>query len=51
MDLNYDNDAAPSARVLPMLKTADQFQAWLTRVSNKCWAQTGKDINLVSDEV
>ena len=34
-----------------MLKTADQYQAWRTRVSNKCWAQTGKDITLVTDDV
>jgi len=50
MDLNDDTGAASGTRV-PMLKTADQYQAWRTRVSNKCWAQTGKDISLVTDDV
>jgi len=51
MDLNADDTGAASGTRVPMLKTADQYQAWRTRVSNKCWAQTGKDITLVTDDV
>ena len=34
-----------------MLKTADQYHAWRTRVTDKCWALTGKDITLLSDDL
>ena len=44
--------SAASAGVsgVPVLRTADQYHAWKTRVSNKCWAQTGIDVLLVSDD-
>ena len=56
MDIKTDNAAysedhsGASARV-PMLKTADQYHAWCTRVTDKCWALTGKDITLLSDDL
>src|SRR4051794_18494193 len=34
---------------LPLLRTADQFQAWRVRVADKCWALTGKDVFLVQN--
>ena len=35
----------------PLLKTADQYQAWRVRIANKCWAATGKDIFALKDQV
>ncbi len=56
MDIKTDNavysedHSGRSARV-PVLKTADQYHAWCTRVTDKCWALTGKDITLLSDDL
>ena len=48
MSLNAFDAAAAN---VPALKTVDQFLAWRTRVLNKCWATTGRDVSLLSDEV
>ena len=34
-----------------LLRTSDQHDAWRLRVTDKCWAKTGKDILLVTDAV
>ena len=38
-----------SSNIIPMLRTADQHDAWRARVLNKCWALTGVDILAVTD--
>src|SRR4051812_48392976 len=49
MSLNAD-DYDKGGRI-PLLNTADQYQAWRVRVSDKCWALTGKDIFQLKDAV
>jgi hypothetical protein len=49
--MSDDGDAGVMPSRVPMLRTADQYQAWRTRVANKCWALTGKDITLVQDDL
>src|ERR1044071_3529760 len=34
---------------ISLLQTADQYLAWKTRVTDKCWALTGRDVAEVSD--
>ena len=40
MEINAETTSAK----LPLLKTADQYLAWKTRVMDKCWAATGHDL-------
>ena len=46
-----ESSSAAAAGRLPALRTADQFLAWRTRVADKCWAISGRDVLSVSDEV
>ena len=40
---------ATSASCSDKLRTADQHDAWRVRISDKCWAKTGKDILAVTN--
>ena len=46
MDLK-DARTTTSGTNMPILRTADQYQCWRTRVTDKCW----EDITLVTDEL
>jgi hypothetical protein len=48
--LDMTTAAADSQCKTPLLKTADQYLAWKTRVFDKCWAVTGHDLSMVTDE-
>jgi len=45
--LNADHNTSAK---LPLLKSADQYLAWRTRVADKCWALTGHDLADVTDK-
>ena len=49
MSLNAMNTEESSAK-LPLLKSAEQYLAWRTRIADKCWALTGHDIAELSDK-
>ena len=50
MSLSAMNLADADTTKIPLLKTAEQYLAWRTRVADKCWALTGHDIAEVSDK-
>ena len=31
------------------LRTSDQYEAWVAKITDKCWAKTGKDIFTITD--
>jgi hypothetical protein len=33
-----------------MLKTADQYDVWRSRVADACWAATAKDVFMLADD-
>jgi hypothetical protein len=49
----YDDSSAAGGAGgrIPALRTADQYLAWRTRVADKCWAISGRDILSVADDV
>ena len=42
------SDVSTSSSPL-QLRTADQYEAWVAKISDKCWSKTGKDIFTITD--
>ena len=44
------NNFASSLSSFDKLRTSDQYEPWRTRIADKCWGKTGKDILAVTDQ-
>lgn len=48
--MSLNEPSIEEAGKIPLLRTAEHYLAWRTRVADKCWSLTGRDITEVTDK-